>query len=199
MSKPKFSLRELGRNAIGPYRDLYPFLKPYRVQFTLALVFGTLFCAATGLFPFLLLSTFDFLNSYLMAWVSLRVLTDMRSKLYQHILSQSLEFFNRERAGNLMSRVINDTRQAQTALTGVSSDLIKQPITIVGSMFALLYLDWKFTIGSLVLFPVCLVPILLFGKRVKKQGQLEEQKVGIMMTALQETFSGIRVIKAFAH
>jgi subfamily B ATP-binding cassette protein MsbA len=134
-----------------------------------------------------------------MAWVSLRVLTDMRSKLYQHILSQSLEFFNRERAGNLMSRVINDTRQAQTALTGVSSDLIKQPITIVGSMFALLYLDWKFTIGSLVLFPVCLVPILLFGKRVKKQGQLEEQKVGIMMTALQETFSGIRVIKAFAR
>ena len=244
MSKPKFSLREMGRNAIGPYRDLYPFLKPYRVQFTLALVFGALFGAATGLFPlvmnhvnkyvfpqghdkasilagmdtstgadvnvallycsvipfiFLLRSTFDFLNSYLMAWVSLRVLTDMRSKLYQHILSQSLEFFNRERAGNLMSRVINDTRQAQTALTGVSSDLIKQPITIVGSMFALLYLDWKFTIGSLVLFPVCLVPILLFGKRVKKQGQLEEQKVGIMMTALQETFSGIRVIKAFAR
>jgi subfamily B ATP-binding cassette protein MsbA len=244
MSKPKFSLRELGRNAIGPYRDLYPFLKPYRVQFTLALVFGALFGAATGLFPlvmnqvnkcvfpqghdkasilagmdastgadvnvallycsvipfiFILRSTFDFLNSYLMAWVSLRVLTDMRSKLYQHILSQSLEFFNRERAGNLMSRVINDTRQAQTALTGVSSDLIKQPITIVGSMFALLYLDWKFTIGSLVLFPLCLVPILLFGKRVKKQGQLEEQKVGIMMTALQETFSGIRVIKAFAR
>src|SRR5260370_26350997 len=51
MSKPKFSLRELGRNAIGPYRDLYPFLKPYRVQFTLALVFGALFGAATGLFP----------------------------------------------------------------------------------------------------------------------------------------------------
>jgi subfamily B ATP-binding cassette protein MsbA len=157
-----------------------------------------LYCSVIP-FIFLLRSTFDFLNSYLMAWVSLRVLTDMRSKLYQHILSQSLEFFNRERAGNLMSRVINDTRQAQTALTGVSSDLIKQPITIVGSMFALLYLDWKFTIGSLVLFPVCLVPILLFGKRVKKQGQLEEQKVGIMMTALQETFSGIRVIKAFAR
>ena len=229
---------------IGPYRDLYPFLKPYRLQFTLALVFGALFGVATGLFPlvmnqvnkyvfpqghdwksvssgadattgadvnvallycsvipfiFILRSGCDFLNSYLMAWVSLRVLTDLRCKLYQHILSQSLEFFNRERAGNLMSRVINDTRQAQAALTSISSDLIKQPITIVGSTFTLLYLDWKFTIGSLVLFPVCLVPILLFGKRVKKQGRLEEQKVGIMMTALQEAFSGIRVIKAFAR
>jgi ATP-binding cassette, subfamily B, bacterial MsbA len=244
MSKPKFSLRELLRSAIGPYRDLYPFLKPYRLQFTLALIFGALFGAATGLFPlvmnqvnkyvfpqghdkaailagtdtsagadvnvallycsvipfiFILRSAFDFFNSYLMAWVSLRVLTDLRCKLYRHILSQSLEFFNRERAGNLMSRVINDTGQAQTALTSVSSDLIKQPITIVGSMFTLIYLDWKFTIASLILFPACLVPIILFGKRVKKQGKLEEEKVGIMMTALQETFSGIRVIKAFAR
>ncbi|MBV9876205.1 MAG: ATP-binding cassette domain-containing protein [Verrucomicrobia bacterium] len=244
MSKPKFSLREFIRNGIGPYRELYPFLKPYRLQFGLALAFGALFGAATGLFPlvmnqvnkyvfpqghdrgailagtdtttgadvnvailycsvipfiFILRSTFDFLNSYLMAWVSLRVLTDLRCKLYQHILSQSLEFFNRERAGNLMSRVINDTQKAQAALTSVSSDLIKQPITIVTAACTLLYLDWKFTIGSLVLFPACLVPILLFGKRVKKQGKLEEQKVGIMMTSLQETFSGIRVIKAFAR
>jgi ATP-binding cassette, subfamily B, bacterial MsbA len=244
MSKPKFSIRGMIRTTIGPYRDLYPFLKPYRLQFILALVFGALFGVATGLFPlvmnqvnkyvfpqghdwksvssgadaatgadvnvallycsvipfiFILRSGCDFLNSYLMAWVSLRVLTDLRCKLYRHILSQSLEFFNRERAGNLMSRVINDTRQAQAALTSISSDLIKQPITIVGSTFTLLYLDWKFTIGSLVLFPVCLVPILLFGKRVKKQGKLEEQKVGVMMTALQEAFSGIRVIKAFAR
>jgi ATP-binding cassette, subfamily B, bacterial MsbA len=244
MSKPKFSFRESFQTAIGPYRDLYPYLKPYRVQFVLALVFGALFGSATGLFPlvmnhvnsyvfphghnlkdlsqgsnagsgadvnlaliycsaipfiFILRSCFDFLNSYLMAWLSLRVLTDLRCKLYQHILSQSLEFFNRERAGNLMSRVINDTQRAQTALTSISSDLIKQPITIVTAAGALLYLDWKFTIGSLVLFPTFLFPILLFGKRVKKQGKLEEQKVGIMMTALQEAFSGIRVIKAFAR
>jgi ATP-binding cassette, subfamily B, bacterial MsbA len=163
-----------------------------------ALNIALLYCSAIP-FIFIIRSAFDFLNSYLMAWVSLRVLTDLRSKLYRHILSQSLEFFNRERTGNLMSRVINDTRQAQAALTSVSSDLIKQPITIVGSLFALLYLDWRFTIASLVLFPACLMPILLFGKRVKKQGRLEEQKVSIMMTALQETFSGIRVIKAFAR
>ena len=244
MSKPKSAIPEFIHKGLGPYRDLYPYLKPYRLQFFLALIFGAFFGGVTGLFPlvmnhvngyvfpqghdkaailagrdasggndlnlvllfcslipviFILRSLFDFLNSYLMAWVSLRVLTDLRCKLYKHILSQSLEFFNRERAGNLMSRVINDTRQAQTALTSVSSDLIKQPITIVGSSFTLLYLDWKFTLASLVLFPVCLLPILMFGKRVKKQGKLEEQKVGIMMTALQETFSGIRVIKAFAR
>ena len=60
-----------------------------------------------------------------MAWVALRVLADIRSKLYRHILSQSIEFFNRERSGHLISRVSNDTRMAQTALTSISSDLVK--------------------------------------------------------------------------
>jgi subfamily B ATP-binding cassette protein MsbA len=62
-----------------------------------------------------------------------------------------------------------------------------------------LYLDWKFAIFSLVLFPVCLVPIVVFGRRVRKQGKLEEQKVGSMMSLLQESFAGVRVIKSFAR
>ena len=157
-----------------------------------------LFCAVI---PVLMIvrSLCDFLNSYLLAWCSLRILTDIRGKLYEHILKQSLDFFNRERAGNLMSRIINDTRQAQVALTSISSDLIKQPLTIVMGFGAMLYLDWKFTIASMVLVPAFLLPLLSFGKRVKKQGKLEEEKVSQLMTLLQESFTGIRVIKAFAQ
>jgi subfamily B ATP-binding cassette protein MsbA len=157
-----------------------------------------LFCA---LIPVLMIarSLCDFLNSYLLAWCSLRILTDIRGKLYEHILKQSLDFFNRERAGNLMSRIINDTRQAQVALTSISSDLIKQPLTILMGFGAMLYLDWKFTLASMILVPAFLLPLLSFGKRVKKQGRLEEEKVSQLMTLLQESFSGIRVIKAFAQ
>ncbi|MBV8968525.1 MAG: ABC transporter ATP-binding protein, partial [Verrucomicrobia bacterium] len=157
-----------------------------------------LFCAVI---PVLMIvrSLCDFLNSYLLAWCSLRILTDIRGKLYEHILKQSLDFFNRERAGNLMSRIINDTRQAQVALTSISSDLIKQPLTIVMGFGAMLYLDWKFTLASMVLVPAFLLPLLSFGKRVKKQGKLEEEKVSQLMTLLQESFTGIRVIKAFAQ
>ena len=157
-----------------------------------------LFCAVI---PVLMIvrSLCDFLNSYLLAWCSLRILTDIRGKLYEHILKQSLDFFNRERAGNLMSRIINDTRQAQVALTSISSDLIKQPLTILMGFGAMLYLDWKFTLASMVLVPAFLLPLLSFGKRVKKQGKLEEEKVSQLMTLLQESFTGIRVIKAFAQ
>jgi ATP-binding cassette, subfamily B, bacterial MsbA len=63
----------------------------------------------------------------------------------------------------------------------------------------LIHLDWKFTVVSLFLFPVCIVPIVYFGKKVRRQGKLEEQKIGSMMSVLQESFAGIRVIKAFAR
>jgi len=134
-----------------------------------------------------------------MSWVALRVLADIRCKLYTHILGQSLEFFNRERSGNLISRVANDTRMAQTALTSISSDLIKQPLTVISAFAVLIHLDWKFTVVSLFLFPVCMVPIVYYGKKVRRQGRLEEEKVGSMMSVLQESFAGIRVIKAFAR
>ena len=148
---------------------------------------------------FVLRSLCDFLNSYYMAWVALRVLADIRCKLYTHILHQSLEFFNRERSGNLISRVANDTRTAQTALTSISSDLIKQPLTVISAFAVLIHLDWKFTIVSLFLFPISIVPIVYYGKKVRRQGKFEEERIGSMMSILQESFAGIRVIKAFAR
>ncbi len=242
MSKSKLSPRKFLTLLVGPYRDLFPYLKPYWWRFVLALLFGALYGLVSGLLPlairevnthvfpqghpklstldmldrgpginsvlvicaaipviFVIRSLFDYLNSYYMAWVSLRVLADIRSKLYSRILRQSLEFFNRERSGNLMSKVANDTAQAQNALTSISSDLIKQPLTIIGAVLALLHLDWKFTVLSLVLFPVGILPLVVFGRRVRKQGKAEEQRMGAMMVALQESFAGIRVIKAFAR
>jgi subfamily B ATP-binding cassette protein MsbA len=88
---------------------------------------------------------------------------------------------------------------AQTALTSISSDLIKQPLTVISAFVVLIHLDWKFTIVSLFLFPVCMVPIVYYGKKVRRQGKLEEERVGSMMSMLQESFAGIRVIKAFAR
>jgi len=228
----------------GPYREMFPFLKPHLGRFILALVFGGLFGLISGLLPlvlnfvnsqvfpqgknkvdmlndavngtgtginsvvlvcsvipliFVLRSLCDYLNSYYMAWVALRVLADIRCKLYTHILHQSLEFFNRERSGNLISRVANDTRTAQVALTSISSDLIKQPLTVISAFAVLLHLDWKFTIVSLFLFPVSIVPIVYYGKKVRRQGKFEEERIGSMMSILQESFAGIRVIKAFAR
>ncbi len=144
-------------------------------------------------------SVFAYLNAYCMAWVSLKLLVDIRTKLFRHILSQSLDFFSKSRSGQLLQRVNNDARMAQQALTSVSSDVVTQPFTIISAIITLLYLDWKFTIGSLVLFPICLIPIIVYGRKVRRAGRDEENEAGAMMVIMQEAFAGIRVIKSLAR
>ncbi|MEO6970282.1 MAG: ABC transporter transmembrane domain-containing protein [Chthoniobacterales bacterium] len=144
-------------------------------------------------------SVSGYCNTYYMTWVSSKVLTDIRTELFGKMLSQSMDFFNKMHSGFLMSRITNDTRMMQTALSSVSSDVFKQPIAIIGGVSVLLYLDWKFTLVTLVLFPSCLVPLAMYGRRARKAVQGEQEEMGQMVVTMQETFAGIRVVKSFAR
>lgn len=138
-------------------------------------------------------------NTYCMQWVSNKVVTDLRAQLFSKMVRHSMDFFNKMRSGFLISRVTNDTRIVQMALTGVSSDIFKQPVTIVGAIIVLLLMDWKFTLITLILFPTCLVPLRVYGRRARKAVQSQFEGMGEMVVTLQETFAGIRVIKSFAR
>jgi len=142
---------------------------------------------------------FDYGNAYYMQWVSNKVVTDVRNQLFSKMVRHSMDFFNRMRAGFLMSRIGNDTRNMQQALTTVSSDIFKQPVQIIGAVTALLVLDWRFTVVVLVLFPICLLPIQVYGKRARSAVKQEQKAMGGMSVTMLETFSGIRVIKSFAR
>jgi ATP-binding cassette, subfamily B, bacterial MsbA len=141
----------------------------------------------------------SFANSYYMNWVSMKVVSDIRVQLFTKLLHSSMDFFNRMRSGLLISRITNDTRGMQAALSTVSSDIFKQPITIIGGVIVLLYMDWKFTIVSLVLFPICLLPLRIYGKRARKAVLGEQEEMGQMVVTMQETFLGMRVIKSFTR
>ena len=138
-------------------------------------------------------------NSYYMNWVSNKVVTDIRSQLFSKMVRHSMDFFNKARSGFLMSRITNDTRIMQMALTTVSSDIFKQPITIIGAIGVLLVMDWKFTVVTLILFPTCLLPLRIYGRRARNAVQSEQEGMGEMVVTMQETFAGIRVIKSFAR
>src|SRR5437870_3684041 len=138
-------------------------------------------------------------STYCMQWVSNKVVTDIRDQLFSKMVRHSMDFFNKMRSGFLMSRITNDTRIMQMALTTVGSDVFKQPVTIVGAISALLLMDWKFTVVTLVLFPTCLLPLRIYGRRAKKAVQDEQAGMAQMVVTMQETFSGIRVIKSFAR
>src|SRR5947199_8528546 len=138
-------------------------------------------------------------STYCMQWVSNRVVSDIRVQLFSKMVRHSMDFFNKMRSGFLMSRITNDTRVMQMALTTVSSDVFKQPIAVVGGICVLLLMDWKFTVVTLVLFPTCLLPLRIYGRRARKAVQSEQAGMGEMVVTMQETFAGIRVIKSFAR
>ena len=226
------------REMLQPYKQLAPFIKPYRGRFIFGLVCGALAGSLNGLYALVIKHVMDYvfpsgghgshaaaattingilwicalipalviarsflgyMNAYWMAWTSLRLLVDIRSKLFRHILAQSLDFFSKTRSGQLLSRINNDARMAQQALTSVSSDVVTQPFAILVAIGALVKIDWKFSLGSLVLFPVCLIPIIYFGRKVRQAGKDEENEAGAMMVIMQEAFAGIRVIKSLCR
>lgn len=144
-------------------------------------------------------SIFSFLNAYYLSWVSSRVILDIRNQLFSKMVRHSMDFFNRTRIGFLMSRIANDTRSMQMALNTISSDIFKHPATIITSVAALLAIDWKFTVVTLFLFPVCLIPIRLLGRRARRASEDEQAGMAAMNVTMQETFAGIRVVKSFAR
>src|SRR5262245_23864463 len=138
-------------------------------------------------------------NTYCMQWVSNKVVTDIRGQLFNKMVRLSMDFFNKMRSGLLISRITNETRVVQMALTVVSSDIFKQPITIIGAITVLFLMDWKFTLVTLILFPTCLVPLRIYGNRARKALRGQFEGMGEMVVTMQETFAGIRVIKSFAR
>ena len=147
----------------------------------------------------LLRAVFGYLNSYCLVWVSLKLLDRIRGDLFAKILGQSQEFFNKQKGGDLLQTVMNQTRVAQQGFTGVISDMVKQPLSIISAVAVLFYLDWKFTLMAMLLFPLCIIPVILVSRKVREAGAEEEQEAGAMGVIMQEAFSGIRVVKAYGR
>ena len=245
-ARKKQSVWQTLREASGPYRRLYSYVKPYKGRFIIGLLLGFAYGGVNSLLPLItarvtstifhgaapnpmaLRSNFGALdtgprinsivliclaipaimtvrslcsygNTYCMQWVSNKVVTDIRGQLFNKMVRLSMDFFNRMRSGLLISRITNETRVVQMALTAVSSDIFKQPITIVGAIVVLFLMDWKFTLVTLVLFPTCLVPLRIYGRRARKALRGQFEGMGEMVVTMQETFAGIRVIKSFAR
>ena len=248
-AKKRISLAAL-RDLPGPYRRLFPYVRPYIWRFAGGLLCGMgaglvnglyglvikhvsdqAFAGGAGggavakgfraganaaaaggisikavigtcaLIPVVMLirSALNFLNSYYVAWVSLRVLNDLRSAIFRSVVNQSMSFFNQAQSGQLFQNIMYDTMEAQTALTTVSCDVIVQPVTIFSAIVALFYLDWRFTLVSFILFPVCLIPIQYFGKSVRRQVAAQQTGTGNLLVVLTEALQGIRVVKALGR
>ncbi|MGI8603515.1 MAG: ABC transporter ATP-binding protein [Verrucomicrobiales bacterium] len=152
-------------------------------------------CAMLPLFM-MVRGILGYLNAYCMQWVSIKTLDDIRQDVFSNVLAQSQEFFNKQKVGDLIQTVFNQTRMAQMALTQIASDVVKQPVAILAALTAMLLTDWRFTLLSFTFFPLCVIPVLIIGKRIRQSGNQEEEEAGVLMNVMHEALGGIRVVKA---
>jgi ABC-type multidrug transport system fused ATPase/permease subunit len=138
-----------------------------------------------------------YLSSYCMGWVSERVVNDLRLDVLRKLSSLSLDFFSRATMGDLLTRVNGDTASVQRCLSLGVSDLVKEPVTIVSTLLALCLIDWQLTVGAVLFFPLCVVPVLVLGRKARRASKAGLDVNIAQSSLLVEVLSGIRVIKAF--
>ena len=138
-----------------------------------------------------------FASKYLVEWVGNRVVADLRSRLFEHIHALPMQFFGKNRVGDLISRITTDTGLLTQLVSNVLGDLIREPFTLIGCIGAMLYLDWRLSVIALVVFPICILPVALLGRRIRKASKGGQESLGDMLSVVQESIGGALVVKAF--
>jgi len=133
----------------------------------------------------------------LMNYIGLRVVADLRSRLYQQIQKQSLSFFTKHPTGVLMSRITNDAGTLQGAVSDAVTTMFKDSFTLIGLIFVIFYRDWKLAVIAMFVFPLIIYPIAKFGKKMRSVATRTQITMGTLTTLLHETISGTRIVKAF--
>ncbi len=136
-------------------------------------------------------------SSYCLAWVSERVVNDLRVAVLRKLTSLSLDYFNKATTGDLITRVNGDTAMLQHCLNAGISDTIKEPVTILGIVIGLFLIDWRLTLITVVFFPLVIVPIVILGKKVRRSAKAGLKTTITQASLIVEVLSGIRVVKAF--
>jgi subfamily B ATP-binding cassette protein MsbA len=156
---------------------------------------------AASFIPVMLLinGLLDYLNKYLLAWVGNKMLQDVRNDVFAAILRQSPSFFSGTKAGELIQTVLNQSSVAQRNAVQYVQFMTSNPLKILVILISLFSQHAFFTFMSLFIFPICLLPVIRLGKKVRKSGKKEEQMTGAMLTTMHESLIGIRLVKAYAR
>ena len=145
----------------------------------------------------LLSNVFRYLSLRLLAKVRARVIQNLRRDLYYRIIGLQLSFFSGERKGDLMSRFTSDVQEVETSVVNTMTAVIKEPLTIVAYFLVLFHMSVPLTLFTLVLLPISGGIIATIARRLRSQAKLSQKTLGSMLSVIDETLGGIRVIKAF--
>ena len=147
---------------------------------------------------FLLKNIFGYMQAYFLATVEQGTMKDMRDAAYKHLHKLPMSYFKKERVGNLISRITNDVNIIQSSISTAFLNMIREPLSIIVFLGIAISISWKLTLLALVILPVSVFIITWIGLKLRKQSYLIQAKMADITSILQETISGVKIVKAFS-
>jgi subfamily B ATP-binding cassette protein MsbA len=147
---------------------------------------------------FLAKNVFLYLKNISMTLVQYHLITEMRNRLYKHFNSQSLSYFHQKKSGELTSIIINDVANLRRALGTSFHQLLVEPINLLAFTVLLFIINWKLALISIVIVPISGITIMTIGRSIRRKSRRTAAMIAGITNIITETFSSIRVVKAFA-
>jgi subfamily B ATP-binding cassette protein MsbA len=148
---------------------------------------------------FFLRGIFFYGQTYLMSYIGQKVIIDIRENVYRHLQRLSLSYYEKRQTGKIMSYITNDVSAVQSALVDSMIELVTEGMTLIGSLGAMFYLDWKLSLLTLVTLPLVGQAINVFGKKLRTSSTAVQERAADITSVLQESISSVRIIKSFAR
>jgi len=140
----------------------------------------------------------SYTENYLTTSAGQWIMHDLRRTVYHHIQRLSLAYYDRQHTGDLISRVTGDIDAIQGFISSALLGILVDILTLMGMLGVMFYLDWRFTLIALSVTPVLFIVVYSFTRRIKKASRQVRKKEGEIISTIQEVFTSIRVVKAFA-
>jgi ATP-binding cassette, subfamily B, bacterial MsbA len=227
-AKPKDETTDNTPNTPISWRRLFSYLGPYKFRMVIATLALALASAVGLAFPlvvgqllqsvltqgdisqlnnlalalsalFLFQAAFYFVQGFNISFVGERIVLDLRTALYRHLQSLSLDFYAERRVGEIMSRISSDVTQVRSMLTNNVTTLLNQIVSLAGSIVIVFVLNPYLTGFILVLIPVLLVVGILFGRPLQRLSTQVQDELAASTVAVEEGLQGVRIVKSFAR
>ncbi|WP_177567324.1 lipid A export permease/ATP-binding protein MsbA [Phascolarctobacterium sp.] len=148
---------------------------------------------------FLVRGMFWYGQNYLMSYVGQRVIIDIRAAVFSKLQRLSVSFYDKNKTGTIMSYVTNDVNALQSAMVENTIEMVTEGFILIGSVVAMIYLDWRLTLFTICTFPPVLWFMEFFGKKIRKTGGRIQECTADITSVLQESVASARVIKSFVR
>lgn len=139
----------------------------------------------------------EFLQAYIMSDVGQKVIRDVRNLVYDKLQSLSLDYFTQKRSGELISRITNDVKLIENAVSYALTDLVYQSFQVISFALLTFLINWRMALISLVVLPLVMVPMIVVGRILRKLSKRSQEKMADINSLLVETFIGVRIVRAF--